>query len=353
MKPQKTFTGVGLALLAAALFGASIPLAKILLGQVHPVLLAGLLYGGSGLGLLLWLLGQRYVGIPAAAHSPLTSKDYPWLGGAILAGGIIAPVLLMIGLTSTAGTTAALLLNLEGVFTATLAWWVFKENADARIIWGMVAITAGGGLLSWAGPLEGANVGGALAIIGACFAWGVDNNLTRNISTGSPVQIAAIKGTVAGMVNCSLGLLLGAPLPTFLEGLLAAGVGLLGYGLSLTFFITALEKLGTARTGAYFATAPFVGAALAIVLLRDPITFNFLGAAALMGLGVWLHLTENHDHEHDHEELEHDHLHSHDEHHQHSHEGIAVAASHSHSHRHSTLIHRHPHYPDSHHRHRH
>jgi drug/metabolite transporter (DMT)-like permease len=264
-------------------------------------------------------------------------------------------VLLMVGLNITPGASAALLLNLEGVFTALLAWWIFKENTDARIVLGMVAISAGGVILSWDNSsLAGGSWLGGLAIAGACLGWGVDNNLTRNVATGSPVQIAALKGGVAGMVNISLGLLSGSALPPFSTIFLAGLVGLLGYGVSLTLFIAALGQLGTARTGAYFATAPFVGAALAVVLLREPISMQLLGAAALMGVGVGLHLTEHHEHEHSHEVLEHEHPHSHDEHHQHDHEpGIPVQEPHTHVHTHPPLVHSHPHYPDIHHRHSH
>jgi drug/metabolite transporter (DMT)-like permease len=349
---MKPVSGVWLALAAAALFGASTPLAKALLGEIQPILLAGLLYLGSGFGLSLWLGYQKLFQPQRLQEANIPRDDWPWLGGAILAGGVIAPICLLFGLSSTPASSAALLLNLEGVFTALLAWVIFKENTDARIIWGMVAITAGGFLLSWTGRLEGTALVGLLAIVGACLAWGIDNNLTRKVSASDPIQIAAIKGGAAGIINTSLGLALGAQLPPWTSLLLAGLVGFLGYGLSLTLFIIALRQLGTARTGAYFATAPFVGSFLAVLLLHDPITPYFIGAAGLMSLGVWLHLTEHHEHEHVHEELEHEHAHVHDEHHQHAHDTLSEEP-HSHSHRHASLVHRHPHYPDIHHRHQH
>ncbi|WP_218081258.1 DMT family transporter [Anthocerotibacter panamensis] len=341
-------SGIAFALIAAALFGASTPLAKILLGQMEPLLLAGLLYLGSGSGLVLWSLVQR----GAQREATLQPRDWPWLGGAILAGGVVAPALLMLGLVLTPASSAALLLNLEGVFTALMAWFIFKENFDRRIAWGMAAITAGGALLAWTG--EFSISWGALAIGGACLGWAIDNNLTRPIAGGDPVQIAAVKGCVAGVVNSTLALSLGATLPGPSTLVLAGLVGLVGYGVSLTCFVLALRYIGTARTGAYFALAPFVGATLALGLLGEPVTPRFLGAALLMGVGAWLHLTENHHHEHTHETLEHVHAHTHDEHHQHDHSPThSPGTPHSHVHRHQPLVHSHPHYPDLHHRHDH
>ncbi len=183
----------------------------------------------------------------------------------------------------------------------------------------MGLIAAGGICLTWMGRPEVGVPWGALAIAGACFAWAVDNNLTRKVSAGDPVQIAMLKGLVAGSVTTALGLALGAKLPGAPVLLAVGAIGLCGYGLSLTLFVLALRHLGTARTGAYFSIAPFVGAALSILFLGDRLTLGFGIAAMLMGAGVWLHLTERHEHEHRHEPTEHDHLHSHDAHHQHPH----------------------------------
>ena len=337
-----------MALLAAAVFGASTPVAKRLLGEIPPVLLAGLLYLGSGIGLGAWWL------IRGRRERWLQRSDLLPLAGAVLCGGVIAPVLLMVGLRLTPASTSSLLLNLEGVFTAVLAWSVFRENFDRRILAGVVAIVTGAAFLSWSGRPEWREWVGPLVIVGACFGWAIDNNLTRKVSAADPIQIAAIKGLVGGVVNCALAFTLGAGWPAFRPMLAAGVVGLLGYGVSLVLFILALRHVGAARTGAYFSTAPFIGTLLSLALLREPVTGWLAVAGLLMGVGVWLHLTERHGHEHIHEEMEHEHLHSHDEHHQHTHAPTDPPSEpHSHPHRHEPLVHSHAHYPDTHHRHNH
>lgn len=352
--PPTRRKGASYALLAAVLFGASTPLAKLLSPQVEPVLMAGLLNLGSGLGLgaYAWLYARRHAS--GAPEASLTRKDAPWLAGAIVAGGVVAPVLLLWGLVTTPAASASLLLNLEGVLTALLAWFVFRENFDARIALGMGLIAAGGICLTWMGRPGLGVPWGALAIMGACFAWAVDNNFTRKVSASDPVQIAMLKGLVAGGVTTALGLALGAKLPGASITLAVGLIGFCGYGLSLTLFVLALRHLGTARTGAYFSIAPFVGAALSILFLGDRLTLGFGMAAMLMGAGVGLHLTERHEHPHRHEPTEHDHLHAHDAHHQHPHPaGVPASEAHAHPHRHEELPHTHPHYPDIHHRHGH
>lgn len=345
--------GVVYAFAAAALFGASTPFAKLLVGAVEPLVLAGLLYIGSGVGLTAWRWASR-LRTTARLEASLTWADLPWLAGSILAGGIAAPILLMVGLATTPASTASLLLNLEGVLTAVLAWFVFRENFDRRIALGMACITAGGVVLSWTTRPEAGVPWGALAVAGACLAWAVDNNLTRQVSAGDPITIASVKGLVAGAVNLTVAGAVGAVWPTPTVALAAGAVGLLGYGVSLTFFVLALRHLGTARTGAYFSTAPFVGAAMSLVMLRDPLSPGLAAAGVLMGIGVWLHLTERHEHQHQHEEMHHDHRHIHDEHHQHAHDGTEPPGEpHSHPHRHPPMRHSHPHYPDIHHRHTH
>lgn len=345
--------GIVEALAAAALFGASAPLAKLLVGAVPPVLLAGLLYLGSGVGLLGWWLWRRRAGREAFETS-LTRNDLPWLAGAILAGGVVGPVLLMWGLGRGPAAHASLLLNLEGVFTAALAWFVFKENFDRRIAFGMVFIVAGGALLTWTDETGGRVSPWALAIAGACLAWAVDNNLTRRVSAGDPVQIAGIKGLIAGLVNTGIALSMGDVFPGAATTAAAGVVGLLGYGVSLVLFVLALRNLGSARTGAYFSTAPFIGAALSLVLLDETPGLSFWGAAAFMAIGVWLHLTERHEHLHEHEPLAHSHRHVHDEHHRHDHDvPWDGRVPHAHFHVHALLLHSHPHYPDLHHRHAH
>lgn len=344
---------VGLAMASAALFGASTPFAKLLLGGgLDPWMLAGLLYAGSGIGLGLFYLARRLRGGPIG-DAQLQRADLPWLGLVILSGGVAGPVLLMLGLTQTSASSAALLLNVEGLATMGIAWVVFRENVDRRLLLGALAILAGAVLLAWQGNAAGIGLG-ALAVVGACIAWGIDNNLTRKLSAGDPVQIAMIKGLVAGSVNLTLAFSRGATMPALPAIAGASLIGLLGYGVSLVLFVLALRHLGSARTGAYFSTAPFIGAVLAIALFGDPLTAQFVGAAILMSIGVYFHFAERHAHEHDHEVLEHAHRHDHDEHHQHSHgPDDASGEPHSHVHRHEPLRHLHPHYPDLHHRHGH
>jgi drug/metabolite transporter (DMT)-like permease len=339
------------ALGAAALFGASTPFAKLLTGDMPPVLLAGLLYLGSGLGLSL----ARVVRDGSFKPSGLPKGEWPWLLGAIFFGGVLGPVALMFGLVSTSGSTASLLLNLEAVLTAVIAWVVFKENADKRIVLGMLAIVAGGVALGWPTASAAPSSVTGPALVGlACLCWAIDNNLTRKVSASDALFIASTKGLIAGTVNTLLALGLGAALPSYATVTATMVVGLLGYGISLVFFVLALRGLGTARTGAYFSTAPFIGAAVALLVFTEKPGTEFWIAAALMGLGVWLHLTEHHAHDHLHEEMEHTHEHSHDEHHQHAHHAEWDGRStHSHHHTHSATQHSHPHYPDIHHRHAH
>jgi drug/metabolite transporter (DMT)-like permease len=353
---QASRRGIGLALGAAVLFGASAPFAKLLLRDAAPQLLAGLLYLGSGLGLgIVWLRG-RY-SAQAARETPLTGRNIPWLAGAIVFGGVLGPLFLMVGLTRTPASGASLLLNLEGVFTALLAWFVFRENFDRRIALGMLSIVAGSLALSWEGRLMWGGFEGPLAVTGACLCWAIDNNLTQKVSAGDPVQIAMLKGLVAGGVNTAIAFLLGASLPAAPRVAGALALGFFSYGVSLVFFVLALRHLGTARTGAYFSTAPFVGAVLSLAIFRERPTPLFMTAAALMALGVWLHLTERHEHEHEHAVLDHDHAHVHDGHHQHPHSPddppVTDPAPHTHRHRHRPMVHSHAHYPDIHHRHPH
>ncbi len=339
--------GVQAALLAALLFGAGTPLAKLLLGSVSPWLLAGLLYLGSGVGLGLYRLVRR------APRVKLASADRLPLAGAVLFGGMLAPVLLMVGLTNMPATGASLLLNAEGVFTALLAWFVFKENFDRQIVLGMCAIIAGAVILA---VPQGVALGSALptlAILGACLAWGIDNNLTRKIALNDASWIAAVKGLVAGPVNLVLAFALGAEPAAPLNIAAAMVVGFFAYGVSLVLFIVGLGHLGTARAGAYFAVAPFFGAVLAVIL-GEPITLPLIAAAVLMAFGVWLHLRETHGHPHTHEVLAHDHWHTHGAHHLHPHDSaVAAGVRHRHAHTHEPITHTHQHFPDSHHRHSH
>ena len=351
MTPAHTRSIAG-ALAAAALFGASTPAAKALGGHLHPFALAGLLYAGSGLGLVAWMIAGRLSGRRVALG--IARADLPWLAGAVLAGGVAAPALLMFGLAATQATVASLLLNLESVFTALIAWFVFRENFDKRIAFGMALITAGGVVLSLSPGGFGQVDHAALLVAAACLLWAVDNNLTRRISAGDPIAIAAIKGCVAGATNLALARMAGDSWPALPIAAAALCIGFAGYGLSLVLFVVALRDLGAARTGAYFSTAPFVGVALAIGALGEPAGAAFWVAACLMGGGVWLHVSERHEHTHAHEELAHTHEHSHDEHHRHTHDfDWDGTEPHTHPHRHEPLTHRHSHFPDIHHRHGH
>jgi drug/metabolite transporter (DMT)-like permease len=347
--------GIANALVAALLFGASTPLAKLLLRDISPLLLAGLLYAGSGLGLLLVLALRGFrPGSPGGRMPRLSAADLGWWAGAILAGGVLGPVLLLLGLQRLGAAQASLLLNLEGVLTALLAWFVFRENFDRRIALGMAAIVLGGIVLSWDPRSTAGWSTGALLVAAACASWGLDNNLTRKIATHDALMIACAKGLVAGLVNLTLAGVIGAhwPAAQVLSGALI--LGFCSYGVSLALFVVGLRQLGTARTAAYFSLAPFFGAALALALHGEPVSTPLIIAGVLMAAGVWLHLTERHLHEHTHEPLAHEHAHRHDEHHQHEHAFAWDGREpHTHPHAHPRQVHSHAHYPDIHHRHDH
>ena len=339
--------GVQAGVAAAVLFGAGTPIAKLLLDSVSPWLLAGLLYTGSGIGLGLYRVIRK------SGRVRLKRAEVLPLAGAVFFGGMLGPVLLMFGLSAIPASGASLLLNAEGVFTALLAWFVFRENVDRRVALGMGAIVAGAIVLSVPAGVELGSVWPSLAVLGACLCWGIDNNLTRKVSLTDATWLAAVKGGVAGPVNLALAFALGAQLPA--PGNIAAAmiVGFFAYGVSLVLFIVAMRYVGTARAGAYFSVAPFFGAVVAIAL-GEAATVPLVIAAALMAVGVWLHLTERHEHEHTHEAITHDHWHVHDEHHQHEHpEPVAPGIRHRHEHTHEAITHTHEHYPDTHHRHEH
>ena len=349
---MKSNPGISAALGAAALFGLSTPLAKTLVGEIPPLLLAGLLYTGSGVGLGI-VLAARAIGQGRASIIRPRGADLIWLLCAIAVGGALAPYLLMYGLQLTDSASASLILNLEGVFTALLAWYAFKENFDRRIAAGMTLIVAGGVVISTGSAMRASGIVGPFAIAGACLAWAVDNNLTRKVSISDAMLVACIKGLIAGPISLCLALLYGAHVPAGALLLRAGLLGFVGYGLSLTLFVLALRNLGTARTGAYFSLAPFIGASFAVALGAS-LTSSLLIAGLLMAAGVWLHLREFHAHWHRHPALAHEHTHVHDAHHQHQHASDWDGQEpHSHAHRHDPIEHAHAHYPDVHHRHDH
>jgi drug/metabolite transporter (DMT)-like permease len=342
--------GVPLALASAALFGAAMPLSKVLLVSVDPQILAGLFYLGAGIGLLLVHAGRFAIGLPSA-EAPPRRADMPWLAAIVLFGGVLGPLLLMQGLKQTDAASGSLLLNLESIATMAIAWLVFKENVDRRLLFGAAAIILGVIILSYEGQTAALNFG-AVLVAGACLSWGIDNNLTRKLSSSDPVLIAMTKGLAAGAVNLAMGIARGGTLPAMEVAGSAAIVGFLGIGVSLVLFVLALRHLGTARTGAYYSLAPFIGAVFSILFLGDHLTLKLIAAAILMAVGLWLHLSERHVHDHGHGDLGHEHAHVHDSHHQHAHEG-PVTEPHSHVHSHRGLRHSHAHYPDLHHRHGH
>ena len=340
-----------LALAAAALFGASTPVAKLLLEEVSPVILAGMLYLGSGIGLALLHLARGRDERPREAR--LAASDWGWLAGAIISGGVVAPVLLLWGLSGGGAAETSLLLNFEGVMTALVAGLLFREAVGARAWLAALVMLAGGLVLAYDPKATLAISPQSLAVIGACFAWALDNNLTRKVAGADPVVTAMAKGLVAGSFNLALGLALGGTFPPPSAAAGAVALGFVAYGVSLVLFIYALRHLGAARTGAHFSTAPFIGAAIAVPLLGEPVTPGLLAATALMTVATWLVLTESHGHEHEHRRLTHSHRHVHDEHHQHIHHDDEGPEPHAHEHVHEPMRHTHPHVPDLHHRHEH
>lgn len=332
-------------IISTALFGISPPVAKVLLEDLDPVAMAGLLYLGAFIGLTIVSMMR-----PSRSSAPLERKDAPWLAGAIMTGGVLAPVALMSGLTMVSGLAGSLLTNLEGVATALIAVLVFREHAGKRLWVALAAMTAAGVLLSWDPSGGTVDPMGPLLIVFAMICWGIDNNLTRQISGKDPVRIAQLKGLIAGSFSLSVAALLGVRLSLTPPLFFALLLGALSYGISLVLFIKALEGLGSSRTGAFFSLGPFVGAFVAVLFLGDPLTPPFIAAAALMALGVYVLLAERHSHTHRHERMTHTHVHEHDVHHRHGHDG---EGAHSHEHVHEAMVHSHVHWPDEHHRHGH
>jgi len=340
-------------LVSAVLFGVSTPLAKILVSSVHPLWLAALLYLGAGIGLAL-VLAVRLLVTPVVHLAVPSARAWGWTAAAVFLGGVIAPLALTYGLVTTGGGTASMLLNLESVLTALIAWFLFKENFDGRIAVGMTLIVVGAALLTTSPFTEQPLSPGPLLIALACLCWALDNNLTRKAATGDAQLLASVKGIVAGSFNAVLAVQLTdvAPQPQVILAIMV--VGFLGYGVSLALFILSLRDLGAARAGAYFSVAPFFGAAFAVAIGQEPFGFAFLAAGCLMGMGVWLHVSERHAHPHIHDAIEHAHPHTHDAHHTHEHAHEWNGAEpHTHLHAHLPITHSHPHYPDIHHRHPH
>jgi len=342
-----------LALIAALLFGASAPLAKILLGEVEPVLLAAFLYLGSGFGLLAIKIFQRINQQWQNDEAKIEKSDFKWLSGAILAGGVAAPIVLLFSLKNTPAATASLLLNFEGVATTLIAFLVFKESISRRAWGAIILITIASIFLSINLDSEWGFSLGTLGIVAACVLWGIDNNFTRNISAKDPLVIVTIKGIGAGSFSLIMALFLGADFPSMKVILGALVLGSLSYGASIVLFIHAMRGLGAARTSALFSTAPITGIVLSILIFKEFPSWLFFVAFPLMIVGAYLLVKDDHEHHHIHEMVIHEHSHSHDDgHHDHEHAG-KFPKKHSHIHTHDELSHSHHHMPDLHHRHVH
>jgi drug/metabolite transporter (DMT)-like permease len=345
-----------IAILSAVLFGVSAPLSKVLLREIDPIPLAAFLYIGSGAGLWIFQRLERLIVKREHEEASLSKKDILWLVGAILSGGVIAPILLMFSLRITPASTASLLLNFEGVATALIAGLFFSEYIGKRVWISILLITLASILLSWNFTGQWRFSIGAIGIIFAGFCWGIDNNFTRNISSKNPVSIVIIKGFSAGFFSLFLSLLLKNSIPDLKIILLSMLLGCLSYGFSLVLFVVAMRNLGSARTSAFFGTAPFIGAALSFILFKDTPNIMFIISLLLMIAGAVFLLKEKHSHKHFHEYVAHVHMHNHrDGHHNHSHKPGEVPESgyHSHFHIHESLEHEHSHMPDIHHRHNH
>lgn len=336
-----------LALLAATLFGVSTPLVQQLGQGLGPFETAALLYAGAGL--VGALLRQK-----VEKEARVLRSDLPRLLLVALFGAVIGPVALAWGLQRTSGTGASLMLTLEALFTAVLAWRLYGETMDRRV-WGAMGLLLAGGVLLILdqGLASGGQWLGLLAVLAATAAWGMDNTLSRAVAERDPGQVVLAKASFGAVATTALALAAGEPLPGFIAALGLMAVGATGYGLSLRFYLLAQREFGAARTGSVFAFAPFIGAALAFALGDRSAGWGMALGGLLMLAGVALHLAESHDHEHQHEALEHEHAHRHDDgHHDHHHE-VMPEGAHSHAHRHEPIRHRHAHVPDIHHGHDH
>ncbi|HEY5560551.1 MAG TPA: DMT family transporter [Clostridiaceae bacterium] len=353
---KSKFYPVMMALLASTLFGVSAPITKILLGQIEPIPLASLLYLGSGLGLLIFQIVNRIIKKQVINEAPLRKKDFLWLLGAIITGGIIAPIILLSSLKITPASTASLLLNFEGVATTIIAIIFFKENVGKQILTAVILITFASIILSWNLENQWGFSIGSLGIILACFCWGMDNNFTRVISSKNPFSIVAIKGIIAGLFTLVLSTILKTQMPGLKVIIIAMIIGFFCYGLSIVLFVFAMRDLGSTRTSVLFGTAPFIGSILSFILLGDIPSRMFFISLPIMIIGSVLLLKEGHQHKHLHEVIEHEHRHNHnDGHHDHEHsnEQIITKSYHSHLHTHKAIEHTHPHSPDITHRHIH
>ncbi|MEO7434261.1 MAG: EamA family transporter, partial [Candidatus Binatia bacterium] len=316
---------------AAGLFGLSAPVAKLLLPESGPLMLAGLLYLGAGVALSL-VLSARHGESPGEA--PLTWSDAPLLGTIVATGGVLGPVLMLVGLTRVSGVAGSLLLNLEAPFTILVAVGVFREHLGRRERLGVAVIVVGSVLLGWrSGSVTGNGIG-VFALAAACACWAVDNNLTQRLSVRDPVALVRFKTLASGVTNLLLALAAGAKLPALTVILPALLLGAASYGLSIVLDTYALRLVGAAREAAYFATAPFFGALAAVPLLGESVAALELTVGGVMACGVGILLRARHGHRHQHDVVMHEHSHAHDEHHAHTH-AVPVASGELHSHLHT------------------
>ena len=342
--------GAVFGLLAAIFFGASAPLAKLLLRDLQPLLLASLFYLGAAAGLSAYRAVSG--AFRQAREAPISRADWPLLAGMVLVGGVAGPVLMLIGLQRVSAVTGALLLNLESVFTILIATAFFGEHLGRGEAASGAVVVAGAALLGFRAGEMSAAWSGVATIGGACLCWGIDNNLTQRVSLRDATAIARFKTAGAGTTSLILALALGQHFPSPILVAVAMGVGSLSYGMSLVFSVYSLRLVGAARESAFFAIAPFAGALLAIPLLRQMPSPGDWVAGSVMAAGIVFLARARHGHPHRHEALVHAHDHVHDEHHQHSHAG-STSEPHSHEHRHDPIEHDHPHVSDHHHRHSH
>ncbi len=338
-----------LAVAAAALFGASTPASKLLLDRLHPVQLAGFLYLGAALAMVPIVAGER------RRHTvpPLDTANRRRLAGAVVLGGIVGPVLLLVGLELASSTSVSLLLNFETAATAVLGAMVFREHFTPSTLLGVVGIVVAGLMLSW-GEGGAPGIGAGLLVLCACICWAFDNHLTALIDGLTPSRSTLWKGFVASVVNLIVGFAV-APLGASYAYIAAAIVlGALSYGASIVLYITAAQHVGATRAQGVFASAPFIGAALSLLFLGEPLSNVQIAAGAILLVSIVAVLRGAHEHQHEHESTEHIHSHRHDDgHHGHEHPGLPTATVHTHRHRHDHVDHAHPHWPDLHHRHRH
>jgi drug/metabolite transporter (DMT)-like permease len=344
-------SGAFLSFFSAALFGVSPALAKLVMGEMSPVLLAGLLYLGSGVGLQLFLSFQKQNSFTAIRG--LSKKAKLKLLGAIISGGILAPLCLAYGIKFGSAFEVSLLLNLETVATTLIAWLVFHEYIGRSVWIGKLLLVVGALIISLNFKNGFGFSDAGILLIAACVFWGIDNNLTRDVEDLNPAVLASVKGWVAGGFNTLLALSLGQFQVGFNQGLGTLAIGAFSYGLSLVLFVKALRLIGASRTSTYFAVGPFFGMIFSVLLLNERPDHSQWFAAVLMALGLWTLYRERHSHPHTHEPLTHSHKHTHDEHHQHLHSGSEGPEPHEHLHTHQPITHSHPHLPDVHHRHRH